>query len=101
MDFLLSRYESQFKDIDFYKPNANLYMNTPNSTLNLTPLMIAMGHKDHEMTEYLISNGADLNLSDSVGRTAPMVALKTNDKKILDCVLKNQNLNLASLDVYG
>ena len=101
MDFLLSRYESQFKDIDFYCPDANLYMNTPNSTQNLTPLMIAMGHKDHEMTEYLISNGADLNLSDSVGRTAPMIALKTNDKKILDCVLKNQNLNMASLDDYG
>ena len=101
MDFLLSRYESQFKDIDFYSPDANLYVNTPNSTLKLTPLMIAMGHKDLEMTEYLISNGADLNVSDSVGRTAPMIALKTNEKKVLDCVLKKQNLNLATLDVYG
>ena len=101
MDFLLSRYESQFKDIDFYMPNANLYMNTPNSTLKLTPLMIAIGHKDHEMTEYLISKGADLNVSDSVGRTALMIALKTNEKEVLDCVLTNPNINLTSLDVRG
>ena len=102
LNFLQSSYDAQFENMDFYQPLKNLYIEKPNVTADTTPLMIAIAFKDLVMIEYLISKGADLNILDSAGRTAMMVALKTNDQDIIQMLLTHESkIHWNSLDKFG
>ena len=102
LNFLQSSYDAQFENIDFYQPLKNLYIEKPNVTVETTPLMIAIAFKDLVMIEYLISKGAELNILDSAGRSALMVALKTNDQEIIQMLLTHESkIHWNSLDKFG
>jgi ankyrin repeat protein len=62
------------------------YFKTKSGDLNLTPLIIAVIHRDEEMVKLLMTHASskvDVNLADKKGMTPIMHAVKTNDIRIV------------------
>ena len=61
------------------------------ATIGVSPLIIAIAHKDYRMVNYLLENGANVWTADTAGKTPIMYAVKTNDQQIIDELLKHQS----------
>ena len=66
-----------------------------NPGVAVTPLIIAIVHRDNKMIDFLIKRGASLNTTDSRGVTPMMYAVKTNDQTLIDKLMKHK----ADLDM--
>lgn len=64
------------------------------NNLHITPLTIAIGHKNKEIIEFLLENGACANLPDKKGNTSLHLACSLVDSDIINCLLDNTECDL-------
>ena len=64
------------------------------NNMHITPLTIAIGHKNKEIIEFLIENGACANLPDKKGNTSLHLACSMLDTSIITCLLDNTECDL-------
>ncbi|CAF0991834.1 unnamed protein product [Brachionus calyciflorus] len=67
----------------------NLFNNS-----HITPLTIAIGHKNKEIIEFLLENGACANLPDKKGNTSLHLACSLVDPDVINCLLDNTECDL-------
>ena len=54
----------------------------------VTPLSMAIAHKHPEIVQFLVANGADVNLQDSAGQTALVFAASYGETKIAQLLIE-------------
>ncbi|MBE6371426.1 MAG: hypothetical protein E7055_05065 [Lentisphaerae bacterium] len=65
------------------------YLKAEESANDDTLLMRAIRAKSHKLVEFLLSKGADVNLSNCYNETALHIAVKMNDVKVCKMILKD------------
>ncbi|VDN96915.1 unnamed protein product [Rodentolepis nana] len=75
--------------------NPNVFPNNP----TITPLILAVRLRFHDIANELLMNGADVNGVDEFGRTALHVAVDNNDKASVS-ILISHNCNLEKYDIF-
>ena len=79
MDILQGTFQARYSATD--------YLSDPGSGARVTPLMVSVVLRDVRMVRYLLARGADLNTPDSRGRTAVMLAVKTQHQPLVELLL--------------
>lgn len=64
------------------------------NNVHITPLTIAISHKNREIIELLLENGACANLPDKKGNTSLHLACSMLDESIVTCLLDNTECDL-------
>ncbi|RNA16100.1 26S proteasome non-ATPase regulatory subunit 10 [Brachionus plicatilis] len=64
------------------------------NSMHITPLTIAIGHKNKPIVELLLENGACANLPDKKGNTSLHAACSLADQAIVACLLDNTECDL-------
>lgn len=64
------------------------------NSMHITPLTIAIGHKNKQIVELLLENGACANLPDKKGNTSLHLACSMADEAIVTCLLDNTECDL-------
>lgn len=64
------------------------------NNLHITPLTIAINHKNKQIILFLLENGACANLPDKKGNTALHLACSMCEPDILNCLLENTECDL-------
>lgn len=72
-------------------------INTPESFVGYSPLMLACGDNDEELVKILLDHGADVSIKSKNGLTALINASKNNKKKICELLIKS-NPNILEKD---
>lgn len=75
-------------------------INSVNALGNDTPLIMAIYFKHHEIVEYLIKHGADIEHRSGWGKTALMYAASENSIESIHCLLKH-GADIEAKDNYG
>ncbi|KAI5929485.1 putative ankyrin repeat domain-containing protein 19 [Manis javanica] len=78
---------------------ARLLEHTADIEEGFTPLLLAVSQRNYKMTEYLLSEGADVHAVDNYERTALMLAIENGSTDIVN--LLQEDVDVLSQDTHG